>query len=70
MRYPTTDYATPIWRTQNVNNNQQQQQQQQQQQIHSQLKSNSGTNENPLLKLNELSRHSTRVTSAADRDTR
>jgi hypothetical protein len=60
MRYPTNDYSTPIWRTQNNP----------QQQIHSQLKSNSGTNENPLLKLNELSRHSTRVTSATDRDTR
>jgi hypothetical protein len=60
MRYPTSDYATPIWRTQNLNNSQQHQQ------IHSQLKSN----ENPLLKLNELSRHSTRVTSATDRDAR
>jgi hypothetical protein len=67
MRYPTNDYSTPIWRTQNINTNQQQQQQQQ---LHSQLKSNSGTNENPLLKLNELSRHSARVTSAPDRDTR
>jgi len=65
MRYPTNDYSTPIWRTQNINTNQQQQQQ-----LHSQLKSNSGTNENPLLKLNELSRHSARVTSAPDRDTR
>jgi hypothetical protein len=62
MRYPSNDYATPIWRTQNLNNSQQQQQQQ----IHSQLK----PNENPLLKLNELSRHSNRMTSATDRDTR
>ena len=57
MRYPTSDYATSIWRSQNNN---------QQQQIHSQLKST----ENPLLKLNELSRHSARVTPATDRDTR
>ena len=61
MRYPTGDYSTPIWRTQNLNNTQQ---------IHSQLKSNAGTNENPLLKINEISRHSSRITSAADRDTR
>jgi hypothetical protein len=64
MRYSSGDYVTPIRRTQNLNNPQQQQQ------IHSQLKSNSGTNENPLLKLNELSRQSTRVTSATERDTR
>lgn len=38
--------------------------------MHPQLKSNSGTNENPLLKLNELSRHSARVTPSTDRDTR
>ena len=63
MRYSSGDYVTPIRRTQNLNNPQQQQ-------IHSQLKSNSGTNENPLLKLNELSRQSTRVTSATERDTR
>ncbi|CAF0787976.1 unnamed protein product [Rotaria sordida] len=70
-RYSTGDYATPIWRTQNLNSTQQQQQQQQQQQkIHSQLKSNSSTNENPFSKLNDLSRSSTRITSATDRDTR
>jgi hypothetical protein len=64
MRYSSGDYATPIWRTQNLNNPQQQQQ------LHSQLKSNSGTNENPLLKLNDLSRQSARVASVTDRDTR
>jgi hypothetical protein len=69
MRYPTGDYAASIWRAQNLNSTQQQQQQQMQQ-MHSQLKSNSGTNENSLLKPNELPRHSTRVTSATDRDTR
>jgi len=50
LGYPTNDYPTSIWRTQNMTNPQQQ--------IHSQMKLNSGTNENPLLKLNELSRHS------------
>jgi hypothetical protein len=54
--YPTGDYPASIWRTQNMTNPQQPQQ------IHSQMKLNPGTNENPLLKLNELSRHSaTRV---------
>lgn len=61
-RYPTNDYPTSIWRTQNPNNSQQQQQQH----MHSQMKSN----ENPLLKLNELSRHSNRLTSTTDRETR
>jgi hypothetical protein len=58
--YPPNDYQTSIWRTQTMPNSQQQ--------IHSQMKHNPGTNENPLLKLNELSRHSaTRVT---DRNSR
>jgi hypothetical protein len=48
--YPTNDYPASIWRTQNMTNPQQQ--------MHSQMKLNPGTNENPLLKLNELSRHS------------
>ena len=64
MRYATGDYATPIWRTQNLSSAQQGQQ------MHSQLKSNSGPGENPLLKLNELSRHSARVTSGTERDAR
>lgn len=64
MRYPSGDYPTSIWRTPNTSNNQQQQQ------MHSQLKSNSGTNENPFSKMNDLSRSSTRISSAADSDTR
>jgi hypothetical protein len=34
-----------------------------QQQVHPQMKLNSGTNENPLLKLNDLSRHSSARTA-------
>jgi hypothetical protein len=63
MRYPTSEYATPIWRTQNLNSAQQMH-------SHSQLKSNSGAHENSSLKLNELSRHSTRVIPPPERDTR
>ena len=42
LGYPTSDYPTSVWRTQNLPNSQQQ--------IHAQLKHNSGTN--------DLSRHS------------
>jgi hypothetical protein len=55
MGYPTGDYSSSVWRTQNMNNPQQQ--------VHPQMKLNSGTNENPLLKLNDLSRHSSARTA-------
>jgi hypothetical protein len=58
LGYPTNDYPTSIWRTQNIPNPQQQ--------MHSQMKHNPGTNENPLLKLNELSRHSSTRTNERD----
>jgi hypothetical protein len=57
LGYSTNDYPAPIWRASNP-----------QQQMHPQMKLNPGTNESPLLKLNELSRHSsTRVTERNSR---
>jgi hypothetical protein len=54
LGYPTNDYPASIWRASNMANPQQQ--------MHPQMKLNPGTNENPLLKLSDLSRHSsTRV---------
>lgn len=54
--YPTNDYQTSIWHVQNMSNSPQQQ-------INSQMKHNSGSSENPLLKLNELSRYSSTRTT-------
>ena len=47
LGYPTGDYPASIWRATNP-----------QQQLHAQMKLSQGVNENPLLKLNELSRNS------------
>ena len=62
MRYSIGDCATSIQRTQNLNSVQQQ--------IHSQIKSNTETNENVSSQFNELLRSSSQVTSAIHRDTR
>ncbi|CAF0840416.1 unnamed protein product [Adineta ricciae] len=48
LGYPGNDYPAQIWRTQNMTNPQQ---------VHSQMKHSSATNENPLLKHADLSRH-------------
>jgi len=48
LAYPTSDYASAMWRSQNLPN----------QQMHTSMKLNSTTAKNPLLELNELSRHS------------
>ena len=64
MRYAGNDYPGSIWRGQNMPNPSQSQS------VHPQLKSNPAGNESPLLKLNELSRHSARVASAMERDAR
>lgn len=47
MGYPTNDYPPSMWHTPNMNNHQQ-----------LQMKHHPSGNENPLLKLNELSRYS------------
>lgn len=59
LGYSTNDYPASIWHTQNMNNPQQQQPQS----MHSQTKHNQAPNENPLLKLNELSRYSSARTN-------
>ncbi|CAF3901687.1 unnamed protein product, partial [Adineta steineri] len=59
LGYPTDDYPASIWRTQNMSNPQQ---------MHPHMQHNPGANENPLIKLNELSRHSS--TRATERNSR
>ena len=58
LGYPNAEYASSVWRATNLSGN-------------PLSKGNHGGNENPSLKLNEMSRHaSTRIPSANDRNSR